>query len=107
MRMRIGFQEVRGMVVAAFLGLLAGAVSFLPLLLGQKIMRTTHLARNLGQVGALLLGVFVSVVILGGLAFICITFARDLAVPFSLGEVVGLIVATATYGVTRLARRKK
>ena len=95
------------MVVAAIVGLLAGAVSFMPLLLGQKIVRTAHPQGSFGQAGALLLGVLASILVLAACTVICVVAARDVAVAFAFGEVIGLIVAAVAYGISVMAKRKK
>ena len=52
-----------------------------------------------------MLGVLLSLVILGVATVVCVMFARDVAVPFVLAEACGLIVAAVAFGVTKQLRK--
>lgn len=93
------------MAVAVVLGALSGIVGFLPLLFGLRMARKATSTSNLGHMGALLLGVLLSFVILFAAAFACIIAVRDLALPFALAEVLALIVVAIAYGVIKLVRK--
>lgn len=94
------------MVAAIVLGLLVGVVSFLPLLLGINLARKASPASNLGHAGALMLGVFISFVILAVAVIVCIVAFRDYTVPFALAEAGALIACAIVFGFTRLVGRK-
>lgn len=96
----------RGMALAAILGVIAGVLGFAPLILGQVITRKTQPQKGFSRAGALLVGVIASIVVLAVCVVACIVFAREYALPFSLGEVGGLIAAAIVYGLTVFARRK-
>lgn len=93
------------MVAAVVLGALSGALAFLPLFGGLRLARRATSTSNLGQMGALLLGVLLSFIILAGTAIACILVARDLAFPFVLSEAIALIVVAIGYGVTKMLRK--
>lgn len=60
---------------------------------------------NLGHMGALMLGVLLSFVILFVAAIVCAVLAREIVVPFALAEAVVLIAAAIGYGVYTLVRK--
>jgi Ca2+/H+ antiporter len=93
------------MVLAAVLGVIIGIAGFVPLIGGRNLARKATATSNLGEAGALLIGVFGSFAILVVPAIICIVVARDMAVPMVLAEAAALVAAAAAYGVVRLVRR--
>ena len=93
------------MAVAIVLGVLAGIVGFLPLFGSLQLAKRATKTSNLGHMGSLLLGVLVSFLLLFGAALACILLARDLALPFTLAEVLALIVVAIGFGIMRLVRK--
>lgn len=93
------------MVVAIVLGAVAGFVGFLPLFAGLRLTKQVTETSNLGHMGALLLSVFASFIILFASTIGCIFIARDLLLPFALAEVAALSVTAICFGVTRLIRK--
>jgi hypothetical protein len=53
----------------------------------------------------LLLGVLLSVVILGAGVIACIALFRAVAVPFTVGVAAGLIVSAAAFAISKNARK--
>lgn len=94
------------MAVAIVLGALAGVVGFLLLVVGLRLAKNATPTSNLSHMGALLLGVLGSFVVLAGAAFACILAARDAAVPFVLAEAISLSVAAIGYGIVKMVGRK-
>ena len=93
------------MVAAVVLGIIAGVVSFLPLVLGLRATKHVTRTSNFGHMGILLLSLLVSIIILFGALIACILIARDLVFPFSLAEVLALVVAAIAFGVSRVLRK--
>lgn len=93
------------MVVAIILGLIVGAVGFLPLIGGANLARKATPTSNFGHAGALLLGVFGSFAIIVVPMIVCIAFFRDVAVPMVLAEAAALIVVAVVYGIMRMVRK--
>ena len=93
------------MAVAIVLGALSGAAGFLPLYGSLQLAKRVTRTSNIGHMGALLLGVLVSFVILFCTAIACVLLARDLALPFLLAEVLALIVVAIGFGVAKLVRK--
>lgn len=93
------------MAAAIVLGALSGLVGFLPLLGSLRMTKRVTKTSNLGHMGALLLGVLVSFLLLFGAALACIIAARDLALPFALAEVLALIAVAIGFGVVKLVRK--
>ncbi len=93
------------MAVAIVLGVLAGAVGFMPLAFGLRMTKRTNEASNFGPMAILMLCLLVSFVILFAAAILCVTLARDFALPFALAEAVSLCVVTIGFGVSRIIRK--
>lgn len=93
------------MVLAVVIGLIVGFLGFVPLISGRNLARKATATSNLGEAGALLLGVFGSFAILLVPAVICIFVARDMTAPMVLAEAGALAVAAIVYGVARLVKR--
>lgn len=94
------------MAVAIVLGALAGALGFSLLLVGLRLAKNATPTSNLGHMGALLLGVLGSFVVLAGAALGCIALFREYAVPFVLAEAVALSVVAIVYGIAKIVARK-
>ena len=82
-----------------------GVGCFAPLVFGMNLARKASPTSNLGHAGSLLLGVLLSLVVLAVATIACVMLARDVAVPFVLGEAVGLIAAAVAFGVTKQLRK--
>lgn len=93
------------MAAAIVIGLVVGALGFMPLVAGLKLARKATATSNLGEAGGLLLGVFGSFAVLLIPAVICIVVARDMTVALVLAEACALVIAAVVYGVSRLVRR--
>lgn len=93
------------MILAIVLGALSGFVGILPLFFGLRLTRRVTDTSNLGHMGALMLGVLVSFIVLFATAIICVVLARDLALPFVLAEAAVLIAAAIGYGVYTVVRK--
>lgn len=93
------------MVQAIALGILVGALSFVPYVIGLD--RTKHVTRtsNFGHMTILLLAMFASIVILFGATLVCIFAARDVIFPFTLAEFITLVVVAIAFGVWRMMRK--
>jgi len=92
------------MVLSIVLGLAVGVIGFLPLFAGLKLTKRVTTTSNLGYLGALLLGLVVSFVLLAAALFACVTLAREVAAPFACSVAGGLIVSAITYGIVTRAR---
>ena len=93
------------MFVAIVVGIVVGVGCFAPLIFGMNLARKATPTSNFGHAGSLLLGVLLSLVILGVATVVCVMFARDVAVPFVASEACGLIVAAVAFGVTKQLRK--
>lgn len=93
------------MVLFAVIGAVVGAVGFMPLIGAISLAKRATATSNLGHAGALLLGVLASFLILAVAAIVCVMTARDLILPFVLGEALALCVTAIAYGVYKLVRK--
>ena len=93
------------MIIAILVGLVIGVASFSPLIFGMNKARMATPTSNLGHAGSLLLGVLLSLVILGGATIGYVMLFRDVTVPFVLAEVVGIIAAAVAFGISKNLRK--
>lgn len=93
------------MATAIALGLLAGALGFVPLVFGLRMTKRTTATSNFGPMAILMLCLLVSFALLFAAAVICIQVARDFALPFVLAEAVALCVVTIGFGISRIIRK--
>ncbi len=93
------------MAAAIALGLLSGALGFVPLLVGLRMTKKVTETSNFGHMAILMLALVISFVILFAAAIICINVARDMALYFALSEAIGLCVVTIGFGVARAVRK--
>ncbi|MEF9841219.1 MAG: hypothetical protein RR955_04045 [Raoultibacter sp.] len=93
------------MALFAILGVIAGILGFLPLLGSLHLTKKVTTTSNLSHAGALLLGVLLSFLILAGALILCVAVARDMLLPFALGEVLTLSCAAIAYGIYKLVRK--
>ena len=94
------------MVVAALLGFIAGIVGFVPLIYGARLARQATATSNLGEVGALLLGVLGSFAILAGAVIACVLLDKQDVLAFAGAEAAGLIIFAVGYGVRKILLKK-
>lgn len=93
------------MAAAIILGLVAGALGFVPLLIGLRMTKKVTETSNFGHMAILMLTLLISFVILFVTAIVCINVARDLVLYFVLSEAVGLCVVTIGFGISRAVRK--
>lgn len=93
------------MIFAIILGAVSGIAGFLPLFAGLQLARRATDTSNLGHLGALLLGLLGSFLVLMGTALACVVIARELVLPFTLAEVGGLVVSAIVFGICKLAKK--
>ena len=89
------------MIAAVTLGVVFGATSFVPFVVGLRQAKLATRTSNFGHMAILMLALLVSAVILFGAAIACIVVARDFARPFALAEVLTLVVMAVVFGVLR------
>lgn len=93
------------MVLAIALGAVSGIAAFVPLLIGLRASRKVTQTSNFGHASILVLAIVASFAVLGGTSFLCITFARDLVMPFTVAEALGLSASAIVFGVVRLVKK--
>ena len=90
------------MAIAIVCGVIAGAVGFVPLLIGLRLTRRVTATSNFGYMSILIISLIVSFAVMFAFAGLCVAFARDLAMPFVLSEAVALSVVAIAFGFARL-----
>lgn len=90
------------MVGAIILGAISGVLGFIPLIFGLRMTRRVTQTSNFGHAAILLLSILASIVVLAVTATICILFARDLVLGFTVAEALGLSVSAIVFGLYRL-----
>ena len=93
------------MVLSIVCGIAVGILGFVPLFIGLQLTKRVTKTSALGYAGALMLGVLISFVLLIGALFLCIVFARDVAVPFTFAVVGALIVTAIVFGIWKTFRK--
>ena len=93
------------MAEAIVLGVVIGAVSFVPYVIGLRATKHVTRTSNFGHMSILLLALVVSMAILFGATLVCIFTARDVILPFTLAEVITLAVVAIAFGVSRMIRK--
>ena len=91
--------------LAIILGAIVGVVAFLPLYGGLRLARRATSTSNLGQLGACLLGLLVSFVLLAAASIVCIAVARPVTLPFVLAEAIALSASAISYGIAKMLGR--
>ena len=91
--------------LAIIIGAAVGVLGFLPLFGGLRLSRRATSTSNLGQMGACLLGLLVSFVVLVVACVICAEVARPQTLPFALSAAVALSASAICYGVVKMLRR--
>lgn len=88
------------LAIAIVVGLLVGAVGFIPTIKLSTRMRRMMAEKNgVGSVGLLLLSLAVSFLIMLIAILICANLARDVLLPFVLALAVGLSVTAIVFGI--------
>lgn len=93
------------MALAIILGAVAGIVGFAPLIFGLHRVRHMTDAGNFGHMGMLMVCLLISFILMFAAAILCISLARDLALPFVLSEAVALSLTAVIFGVGKLVRK--
>lgn len=94
------------MVLAVIAGVLAGAVSLVPMFAGLRLTRRMDAQSSAaGYLTPMLLAVGGSFVFLALATVLCVVIAREYVVPFALSEACTLVVAALGYGVARALRK--
>lgn len=93
------------MIVAIVLGVAAGVVGFIPLIIGLQLSKKVTRTSNFGHASILLLAIVASFVLLIVLAMLCVVVARDLAFPFVLAEAIAMSLSATGFGIYRLIRK--
>jgi uncharacterized membrane protein YhaH (DUF805 family) len=94
--------------VAIILGILAGAIGFIPIFVAIRISRHSTSTSVMSAAACGLLGSLVSLIVVVVELLLCSQLAHDVLLPFGIAELLALIVVTATYVVYKnvLAKRK-
>ena len=93
------------MALAIALGVAAGIVGFSPLVFGLYRVRHMTDSVNFGHMGVLMVCLLISFILMFAAALLCISLARDLALPFVLSEAVALSLTAIAFGVSKLVRK--
>ena len=94
------------MVVAVVLGLLAGLLGGLPLVLGIRVVNGMDAQNSAaGYLTPVLLALGGSLVVLAFATILCVAVAREFALPFVLAEAAALIVAALVFGFAKALRK--
>ena len=94
------------MAIAIIAGILAGAVSLVPMFAG--LHSTKHMDAQQSPIGYLtpvLLAIGGSFIILALATVVCAVVARSSVVPFALTEACTLVLATLGYGIAKAFRK--
>lgn len=89
------------MAAAVLIGVLAGFIGFMPLLVGLRQTRKVTATSNFGHMSILLISLVISFALMFAFAIICVNVARDVAMPFVLAEALALSVTAIVFGVRR------
>ena len=92
-------------LLAILIGAVVGVLGFLPLYGGLRLARRATATSNLGQMGACLLGLIASFVLLAAASAICAAVARPQTLPFVLAEAIALSASAICFGIARMLGR--
>lgn len=104
-RERYTDKESSRMIAAIVLGVILGVLAFIPLMIGLRVSRKVTRTSNFGHASILLLAVFGSLAVLVVSIVICITWMRDLVLPFVVAEALALSVAAIAFGIYTTVRK--
>lgn len=93
------------MIFAIVLGGVAGILGFLPLVYSLTASKRVTNTSKFSYASILLLSLIASIAILGIAAALCISFARDLVLPFVSAEALVLVVSAVGFGVYTFVRK--
>lgn len=93
------------MVLAILLGILAGLVGFIPLVIGLRLTRRTVHGGTAASMIVLLLGLLVSFVVLFVFAWLFFDFDHDNGIPFLFAEVVALSASAIGFALWQMLRK--
>lgn len=93
------------MIATIALGIVSGILAFSPLGLGLKASRKVTRTSNFGHASILLLSVLASFAVLIIPVVICITWARDMVLPFVLAEALALSASAITFGIYKSVKK--
>lgn len=88
-------------------GAIVGLLSFLPLIVALKKSKKVTPTSSFGYGALLMLGIFVSLIILIVAVLICYFCARDGLIAFVLAAAITLILFAIVYGVYSVVSRNK
>ena len=94
------------MAIAIIAGILAGAISLVPMFAGVRSAKRMDAQNSAaGYLTPVLLAVGGSFIILALATVICVVAARAYVVPFALAEACTLVVAALGYGIAKAIRK--
>lgn len=94
--------------IPIILGILAGAIGFLPIFAAIRISRRSTSTEVMASAICGLLGFLASLAVVVVELLLCSQLAHDVLLPFGISELLALIVVTSAYVVYKnvLAKRK-
>ncbi len=93
------------MVLAVLLGIAAGLIGFIPLVIGLKLTKRTVHGGTAASMIVLLLGLVVSFALLFAFAVLFFGFDHDRGIAFLFAEVLSLSAAAIGYALWQMLRR--
>ncbi|WP_165061268.1 MULTISPECIES: hypothetical protein [unclassified Adlercreutzia] len=93
------------MVLAILLGVLAGLVGFVPLVIGLKLTKRTTHGGTAASMIVLMLGLVVSFALLFAFAALFFGYDHDRGIAFLLAEVLALSAAAIGFALWQMLRR--
>lgn len=87
------------------LGVISGILAFAPLGVGLRASRKVTRTSNFGHASILLLSVLASFAVLIVPVVICITWARDVVLPFVLAEAIALSASAIVFGIVKSVKK--
>lgn len=93
------------MFLAIFLGVLAGAIGFLPLFIGLRITRKMAYSGQMSPMVVLIVALVASFAIEFLLALLFVSFDKPNGLPFVLAEAIALCVSAIAYGLASVRSR--
>jgi hypothetical protein len=93
------------MALAIVVGVVMGVVAFAPLGATLQLSKRVTSTSNLSNASVLLLGAFVSVLVLAASLILCVLFARDIALPFTFAVAASLVLSAVCFAVYTALRK--
>ncbi len=94
------------MAVAVIVGILVGAVSIIPFRVAANRIRSVNPTNTIGMLGAFLLTIVISFLILIAGMIICRAVAPDVVVAYAIAELVAFVVGVIIFGIVIAMRRR-